>query len=77
MGFACALDALSTITQQVFLSLGVEAIRGVARLRLANLGTVLADGVAAKAAAVRRNNSKARFREQDEAYFARHCYSDI
>ena len=77
MGFDSAKGAKSTILSQIRLSLGVKAIRGMARLRIANLGTALAGPSSMKAAASRRNHSKHMFFEQSQAYFSRHCYFDI
>ena len=77
MGFQSARNATSTVRQQIFLSLGVEAVRGMARLRIANLGSALAGTTSTKAAAARRARAKHLFYEQTEAYWARHCYYDI
>ena len=74
MGFKSARAAKGTVLAQVRLSLGIEAIRGVARLRLQNLGTALAGNEAAKAQANRRANAKARFAEQTNAYSARAAF---
>ena len=71
MGFKTAREAKSTVLAQVRMTLGVEAIRGVARLRLQNLGTALAGIESARAQANRRANSKARFAEQTNAHYAR------
>ena len=76
MGFKSPRDAKSTIISQLRLSLGVEAIRGVARVRLQNLGTILAGRKSAQNAAKRRAHAKARFREQTDAYWSRGAYRD-
>ena len=62
---------------QLYLSLGVEAMRGMARLRIANLGTVLAGTTSAKAATARRHRAQNLYYEQNQAYWARMCYRDI
>ena len=77
MGFDSARSARSTVRQQIFLSLGVEAVRGMARLRIANLGAVLAGSQSTRAAAARRARAQHLYYEQDQAYWARHCYYDI
>ena len=74
MGFKSTRDVKSTIVAQVRLSLGVEAVRGVARVRLYNLGTILAGSTSAMNATTRRAQAKARFREQTDAYWSRYAY---
>ena len=76
MGFRSAREAKSTILAQVRLSLGVEGIRGVAEVRLKNLGTVLAGPASTSAAAGRRAQAQARFREQNDAHWARQAYRE-
>ena len=63
--------------QKKYLSLGVEAVRGMARLRIANLAAALAGSTSTKAAAARRARAKNLYDEQMNAYWARHCYFDI
>ena len=77
MGFQSARSARSTVLNQLYLSLGVEAMRGMARLRIANLGTVLAGTTSAKAATARRHRAQNLYYEQNQAYWARMCYRDI
>ena len=77
MGFSSPRSASSTVSQQIYLSLGVEAIRGMARLRITNLATVLAGSTSSKAAAARRARAKNLYNEQANAYWARQCYFDI
>ena len=76
MGFKSARNAKSTVLAQVRMALGVEAIRGVARVRLQNLGTALAGYEAAKCQANRRANAKARFAEQSNAHYARAAFAE-
>ena len=77
MGFKNARAAKSTVLGQLYVSLGVEAIRGMARLRIANLGAVLAGKVSTKAATARRTRASQFYYEQNQAYWARMCYRDI
>ena len=77
MGFQSARSARSTVKQQIYLSLGVEAVRGMARLRIANLAAALAGSTSTKAASARRARAKNLYNEQMNAYWARHCYFDI
>ena len=77
MGFQSARSARSTIKQQIYLSLGIEAVRGMARLRIANLAAALAGSTSTKAASARRARAKNLYDEQMNAYWARHCYFDI
>ena len=76
MGFKSPLDARSTVLSQIYLSLGIEAVRGVARIRVANLALALAGSKSRKAAAARRSAAKALFAEQSLAYWHRHRYFD-
>ena len=77
MGFQSPRSAKSTVKQQIYLSLGIEAVRGMARLRIQNLAAVLAGSKSTKAAAARRARAKRQYDEQAHAYWARHCYFDI
>ena len=77
MGFSSSRAANSTMINQIYVAAGVEAIRGMARLRIANLGSALAGTASNKAAAARRNRARHLFYEQSQAYFARQCYFDI
>ena len=77
MGFQSPRSAKSTVKQQIYLSLGIEAVRGMARLRIQNLAAALAGSKSTKAAAARRARAKRQYDEQAHAYWARHCYFDI
>ena len=77
LGFRSSRAARSTVLNQIYVAVGVEAIRGMDRLRIANLGSALAGTTSNKAAAARRNQARHLFYEQNQAYFARHCYYDI
>ena len=77
MGFSSARSARSTVLNQIYLSIGIEAVRGMARLRIANLGAALAGSTSTKAATARRNRARHLYYEQCQAYFARQCYYDI
>ena len=67
-GFKSPLDVRSTVLSQIYLSLGVEAIRGVDRIRVANLTLALAGSKSRKAAAARRLAAKELFDEQSLTY---------
>ena len=60
MGFKSPIAAKITVLAQVSLAIGIEAIRGVSRVRLANLDTVLAGHASSKAAEYRRANTSKR-----------------
>ena len=77
MGFDSAHDAYSTVSAQVWLALGIEATRGMARLRIHKLGIALAGNTSNKAAAARRQRSRASHAQRAQAYEARHCFYDI
>ena len=77
MGFSSARGAKSTVLSQLYVTLGVEAIRGMASLRINNLGAILAGTTSTKAATARRNRAQNQFYKQDQAYWARMCYRDI
>ena len=77
MGFSSSRAAKSTVLNQIYVAIGVEAIRGMARMRLENLGSALAGAASNRAQAARRTRARRLFYEQSQAYFARHCYFDI
>ena len=77
MGFKSPRSAKSTVKQQIYVSLGIEAVRDMARLRIANLAAALEGSTSTKAAAARRARVKHLYSEQMNAYWARHCYFDI
>ena len=74
MGFKSALDARSTVLSQIYLSIDIETIKGVARIRVANLYLVLTVSKSRKTAATRHSTVKALFAEQSLAYWHRHRY---
>ena len=76
MGFSSAQTAKSTVLAQVRLSIGIEAIRGMARVRLMNLDTILAGQSSARAAIHRRFNASARACEQRDAYSTRNAFRE-
>ena len=76
LGFNSALQAKSTVKKQVFMTVGIEAMRGMARLRLNNLGSALAGPVSCKAASARRAKSRSKHRDHNDCYWAAHCHFD-
>ena len=58
LGFSSATEAYSTVYQQVLLVLGIEATRGMARLRIARLGTALAGNISSKNKAKRQQANR-------------------
>ena len=76
MGFPSARVAKSTIMAQVRLAIGVEAIRGVVRVRLQNLATVLAGHSSTRASTQRRARASARSKEQRDAFWSRNAYRE-
>ena len=77
MGFDSPKAASAAVKQQVFLSLGVEAVRGMARMRIDKLGAALAGNTSTNNGTTRRQRGKQTFRQQTEAYERRHCFFDI
>ena len=77
MGFDNVNETMSTVKQQVFLSLGIEAARDTTRMRIDKFGVALDVNVSNNLGAARRRRSKERFRQQVEAYEYRHCFFDI
>ena len=76
LGFDSALQAKSTVKKQVFMTVGIEAMRGMVRLRLNNLGSALAGPVSCKAASARRAKSRTKHRVHNDCYWASHCHFD-
>ena len=66
MGFNSALQAKSTVKKQVFMTVGIEAMWGMTRLRLNNLGSALAGPVSCKAASARRAKSRSKHRDHND-----------
>lgn len=54
MGFKSPLEARSTVLNQIYMAIGVETIRGIARVRVANHSLALA-GSSAKTAFEEQN----------------------
>jgi len=77
MGFDSPKAAMSTVKQQVFLALGIEAVKGMARMRIDKLGVALAGNTSTTHGTARRQRGKQTFRQQTEAYERRHCFFDI
>ena len=64
---------MSTIKQHIPMRLGIEAIRGCARLRLTNLGSILAGEESTKAQAARRSGARQKYSNKEDFYWAAHC----
>ena len=77
MGFKSPLEARSTVLSQMYMALGVEAIRGIARIRVANHALALAGSRSRNAESKRRKAAKTSFEEQNLAHWHRHCYFDL
>ena len=77
MGFQSVRSAKSTVKQQIYLSLGVKAVRGMDRLLIVNLTVTLTGFTYTKVAVARRARAKYMYNEQMNAYWARHYYFDI
>ena len=77
LGFDSPLQALSTVKKHVFMTVGVEAMRGMARLRITNLSTILAGPESSKACVTRRTNVRSRHRDHKDCYWAAHCHFDF
>ena len=76
MGYSKAAQVRGPIKQHIYMVLGVEAMRGVGRLLLANLSSILAGPTSGKAASSRRTNTKVRYESQTDLYWASHCHFD-
>ena len=68
LGFDSAIQAKNTIKKHVFMTVGIEAMRGMARLRLNNLGSALAGPVSCKAASARRTKYRSKHRDHNDCY---------
>ena len=77
MGFDTAREAYPFVKNQVTMALGIEATRGMARMRIDKLGYALAGSTSNRAVAARRAQARARHRQQTDAYEARHCFYDV
>ena len=73
LGYGSAKSALPTIKQHILMRLGIEAIRGCARLTLTNLASILAGGESTKAQAARRSFARQKYTSKEDFYWAAHC----
>ena len=67
-------DARKIIKRQVLMVVGIEAMRGMARLKLDNLVTILVTPASGRQTAARRARAKAMHGTQVDLYWARHCH---
>ena len=77
MGFNSSSEACGAVKQQVLLALGIEAVKGMARMRVSRLGIILGGNVSSKDKARRQAAAKKFFEQQADAYASRHCFYDI
>ena len=77
MGFTTASEAYSTMFQQVVLELGIEATRGMERMRINKLGIALAGNVSSRMKAKRQSAARDQYYNQADGYASRHCYYDV
>ena len=61
----------------MLLALGIEAVKGMSRLRISRVGIILGGNVSSKDKARRQAAAKEFFEHQADAYAARHCFYDI
>ena len=74
MGFNSPREVCGTLKQQVLLALGIEAVKGMARMRISRLDIILGGNVSNKDKARRQASAKKFFEQQADA---RHCFYDI
>ena len=77
LGYVSAGKAFSAVKKHLYLVLGIEAVRGAARLTLTNLGSILAGPASTKAATARRRNARLKYRQAVDFYWAAHCHFDV
>ena len=77
LGYSKASHAFSVIKQHVYMVLGVEAMRGVGRLLLTNLGSILAGPASGRAVSSARASGKFKYSSQVDMYWSSHCHFDI
>ena len=73
LGYGSAKSAWPMIKQHILMRLGVEAIRGCARLKLTNLASILAGGESTKAQAARRSCARQKYSSKEDFYWSAHC----
>ena len=76
LGYSTAKKAFGPVKHQLYMVLGIEAVRGMARLTLTNLGSILAGPSSNKAAVTRRRNAQLKYRQAVDFYWAAHCHYD-
>ena len=74
MGFSTPEKAFGAVRQQVYMVLGVEAIRGIVRLTLTNLASILAGTASNMAASARRREARMHYTQNVDTYWASHCH---
>ena len=71
MGYASAGKAFGAVREHLCMVLGVEAVRGVARLTMTNLGSILAGPASTKtSSSARRRNARLKYREVVDFYWS-------
>ena len=76
LGFSSAKRALPVIKRYTTMVVGIEALRGTARLTLTNLSSILAGSTSARMAASRRRAARMRYTAMGDMYWAAHCHFD-
>ena len=74
MGYASAGKAFGVVRKHLYMVLGVEVVKGVARLTMTNLGSILAGPASTKAVSARRRNARLKYREVVDFYWSAHCH---
>ena len=64
IGFDSARSVKNTVLDQIYLSIGVETMRGMTRLWIDNLDAILVDTASTKAVTARRNRAHHLYYEQ-------------
>ena len=73
-GYVSVSKAFGQIKKHLYMVISIEAVRGAARLTLTNFGSILAGQTSTKAAATRRRNTRLKYREDVDFYWAAHCH---
>ena len=68
MYFSNVRAAKNTVLSQLYVTMGVEAMRGMTILRIDSMVVILAGATSTKAATARRNRARNLYYDQDQDY---------
>ena len=74
LDYASSGKDFGAVRKHLYMVLGVEAVKGAARLTMTNLDSILAGPASTKAVSARRRNARLKYREVVDFYWSAHCH---